>query len=71
MSALQKCGTCGNPVSANAAACPGCGEPISLASANGGRVNMRDPVHVFGVALAAVAAGVFLLMIYAAFTGKL
>ncbi|NCB05194.1 MAG: hypothetical protein EOM69_06690 [Clostridia bacterium] len=71
MNKLINCPACGRPVSCNAAACPACAEPISRATANTGRINMRDPVHVVGVALAVIASAVFALGIYGAFTGKL
>jgi predicted amidophosphoribosyltransferase len=48
---LIDCPACGNKVSANAPACPGCGEPIksSTAKASGGAVNPKDPVHLIGL----------------------
>ena len=71
MSTLKKCRACGNPVSANAAACPHCGEPVNLSHAGDGRINLRDPIHVIGVVVALIAAALFIVMIVGAFVGGL
>lgn len=62
MNKLINCPACGRPVSCNAAACPACAEPISRATANTGRINMRDPVHFIGVVASAIVL-LFLLAI--------
>ena len=51
---LRNCPACGRDVSARAPACPHCGEPFRLAAAGAGGINMRDPIHVIGVVIAAV-----------------
>lgn len=61
MSRLINCPACGKQVSANAAACPACAEPIKPGRAKTGGINLRDPVHVVGVVL-----GVVILIIAAA-----
>lgn len=63
MSKLIKCPTCGRQVSSNAAACPACAEPINRVSANTGRVNLRDPVHILGVVASVVVAFLLLTII--------
>ena len=71
MSSLVKCPACGRQVSDNAAACPGCAEPISLANLNGGRINLRDPVHVAGVVVSAVIILGIALWVFGVTTGRI
>lgn len=56
MSAIRliKCPACARPVSPNAAACPSCAEPIRPERTNSSGINLRDPVHVIGVVIAAL-----------------
>lgn len=52
---LIACPTCGCSVSRNAAACPECGEVINVQMQKpSGAINLRDPVHLIGVILAAI-----------------
>ena len=51
---LRTCPACNRDVSIRAPACPHCGEPFTLAAANPGGINMRDPVHVVGVIIAVI-----------------
>jgi len=51
---LRTCPACSRDVSNRAPACPHCGEPFKLAAAAAGGINMRDPVHVAGVIIAAI-----------------
>lgn len=53
-SRLVKCPACGRAVSPNAAACPACAEPIRPERTNHSGINLRDPVHVVGVIIAAL-----------------
>lgn len=46
---MISCPTCGREVSSNAAACPGCAEPIAPSKTNTAGINLRDPVHVIGL----------------------
>ncbi len=64
---LTACPSCGRSVSRNAAACPGCGEPIAPAKTNMQGINMRDPVHVIGVALAVLTVVVIVIYMHDAF----
>ena len=50
---LIKCPACQAEISPNAPACPKCGEPIksSVEKAQGGAINMKDPVHLVGIVL--------------------
>ena len=64
---MKTCPMCGRSVSPNAAACPGCGEPIAPARTNTQGINLRDPVHIAGVALALlILAGTILSVVVAA-----
>jgi predicted amidophosphoribosyltransferase len=42
---LIKCPSCDKDVSKKAAACPHCGLQIKYP----GRINLKDPVHIFGI----------------------
>lgn len=48
-SELVKCPTCGRSISQNAAACPGCAEPVIPVRTNTAGINLKDPVHVLGI----------------------
>jgi predicted amidophosphoribosyltransferase len=64
-SGLRACPACSRQVSRNAPACPGCGEPFQEAARRPhGAINLRDPVHVVGVAIAIIAAAIFVLVIF-------
>ncbi len=68
---LCTCPACGRDVSIRAPACPHCGEPFKLAAANPGGINMRDPIHVIGVVIAAVVGIGALMAIVLALTGRM
>lgn len=53
---LVSCPACGKDVSPRAPACPGCGEPMasSVETAYGGAINVKDPVHILGIAICVV-----------------
>ena len=50
--ALVTCLECGTEVSNAAAACPKCGHPVKATPAGG--LNLKDPVHVVGIALVVI-----------------
>jgi uncharacterized paraquat-inducible protein A len=47
---LIRCPECETQVSDAAAACPQCGHPLKATPAGG--INMNDPVHLIGIAVA-------------------
>jgi len=49
---LIPCPACGKLISPQAAACPQCAQPIAPAKNNTQGINLRDPIHILGVALA-------------------
>ena len=52
MSKLIKCPACGNDVSENAPTCPRCGEIVNKKmTPYNGAINLKDPVHLVGVAI--------------------
>lgn len=68
---LRNCPACGRDVSARAPACPHCGEPFRLAAAGAGGINMRDPIHVIGVAIAVIVGIGAIGLIVLALTGRM
>lgn len=51
--ALRPCPSCSTPISPKAVACPKCGHAFKAP----GGLNLKDPIHVVGLALAALFLG--------------